>query len=264
MFSSLSDKEEKNHIRNLSPQAFENYIAELFKEKGFNVQVTPPTNDGGKDIVMSLNGRKYFVECKHYSDGAIGREIIQKLLGAGTLEGDVVGYFVVTSSYFNKNAIECGEKLNNLVLLDLDDVIFLKKTPANIFQSNINNHFCGTLKQQTEPKLIKPYIIITNGLNNTYVDVVKQTLGKELSVKYYFTELSSYRILKNDYHSISINATVDKISTHYCIRVSRKNKPPFIVRFAHIRNSTNRHLIEFTEFLQQIKQEILDNRYYIK
>ena len=120
----LDKKREKNKIRALSPIAFEEYMANLFRECGYEVTQTPPTNDGGKDLILQYDGRKYYVECKHFTEGAVGREIIQKLVGAGIVDGDVDGFIVATTSYYNDNAIACMEKSNvPLFLLDLEDII---------------------------------------------------------------------------------------------------------------------------------------------
>lgn len=118
-------KKEKLKIKALSPVEFETFVSNLLKDLGFSVSQTPPTNDGGKDIVAHKDGKTYYIECKHFSEGAVGREIIQKLIGAGMIDGNVDGFIVVTSSYFNSNAIECAEKFKNLLLWDLEDIMYL-------------------------------------------------------------------------------------------------------------------------------------------
>lgn len=126
----LDKKREKNKIRALSPIAFEEYMATLFREYGYEVIQTPPTNDDGKDLILQYDGRKYYVECKHFTEGAVGREIIQKLVGAGIVDGDVDGFVVATTSYYNDNAIACMEKSNvPLFLLDLDDITSMSINP---------------------------------------------------------------------------------------------------------------------------------------
>lgn len=118
-------KAEKNKIKTLQANEFEAYIADLFQKLGFNATLTPSTNDGGKDIVITKDDKTYYVECKHFSEGLVGREIVQKLVGAAIIDGNVDGFIVATSSYFNANAIECAKKNNHIILLDLDDIISL-------------------------------------------------------------------------------------------------------------------------------------------
>ena len=125
---SQNRKRVKNRIRALNPNAFENYIASVFEKLGYSVLQTPLTNDGGKDIIASLNGHTYYIECKHFTEGSVGREIIQKLVGAGVLDGGVDGYVLATTSYYNDNALKCLEKASvPLVLLDLDDLAYLEE-----------------------------------------------------------------------------------------------------------------------------------------
>lgn len=135
---SLEKKREKNKIKALSPSDFEEYVAGLFRLYGYKADVTPATNDGGKDIILKYDNRRYYVECKHFTDGAVGREIIQKLVGAGVVDGNVDGYIVATSSCFNDNAINCMEKSTvPLFLLDLDDIVDLATNKEALFGSDL-------------------------------------------------------------------------------------------------------------------------------
>ena len=56
----------------------ERLLAEVFEELGFDVELTPSSKDGGKDLVLSClicgHGRKYFVEVKHWRSGNESRE----------------------------------------------------------------------------------------------------------------------------------------------------------------------------------------------
>ena len=134
----LDKKREKNRIKALSPSDFEVYIADLFRLYGYEAEVTPATNDGGKDIILKYDNRKYYVECKHFTDGAVGREIIQKLVGAGVVDGDVYGYIVATSSCFNDNALACMQKSTvPLFLLDLDDIVTLATDKETLSGSDL-------------------------------------------------------------------------------------------------------------------------------
>lgn len=106
-------------LENLGGFEFEELVADIFRKKGFkNVIVTPPTNDGGKDITMdeiTSSGEviKVLVECKHHKTG-IGRPVVQKLHSAvSTLEysGKKKGY-IVSSSTFTDSAIDYVQIVN--------------------------------------------------------------------------------------------------------------------------------------------------------
>ncbi|HEU4770327.1 MAG TPA: restriction endonuclease, partial [Pyrinomonadaceae bacterium] len=60
-----------NLIFEISPRQFEEIIAELFIKKGFEVELTKQTRDGGRDIVAVSKAMdvktKYLIECKRYA-----------------------------------------------------------------------------------------------------------------------------------------------------------------------------------------------------
>ena len=88
------------------PVKFEAYVAEVFKAAGYeDVTVTKASNDGGKDLIMYKNGKKYVAEVKLYQPAyKISRERIQKLHSA-MLDSDADGAFFVTTSDFTQNAV---------------------------------------------------------------------------------------------------------------------------------------------------------------
>jgi len=105
----------------LSPRQFEVFCAELFKELGYDVELTPDGNDGGKDVI--LNNRIY-VECKRYDKFMIGREICQKLLGAVEADGMEKG-IIFTTGKLHENGKEMLLKTSRLELWNID-TIFIK------------------------------------------------------------------------------------------------------------------------------------------
>lgn len=96
-----------------NPYEFEKFVAELFGYMGYSTQVTSKSNDGGKDIIMFKDNRKYVVEVKLYDiNNKIGREKIQKLHSAMIDSKANGGAFFVTTSDFTKNAEEYAAKYN--------------------------------------------------------------------------------------------------------------------------------------------------------
>ncbi len=88
------------------PVLFESYVAAVFESAGYEqVTVTKATNDGGKDLIMYKNEKKYVAEVKLYQpEYKISRERIQKLHSA-MLDSDAEGACFVTTSDFTKNSI---------------------------------------------------------------------------------------------------------------------------------------------------------------
>lgn len=92
-------EQQKKQNQHMTPEDFEEWCADLFRSKGFKVEVTPKVNDGGYDLYMEKDGISYIVECKCYSDTTIGRPLLQKLVGANaTIRADKC-VFITTSSF---------------------------------------------------------------------------------------------------------------------------------------------------------------------
>ncbi|MBQ7093618.1 MAG: restriction endonuclease, partial [Clostridia bacterium] len=99
------------------PTDFEEYVADLFRFKGFEAKVTPATNDIGKDIVMHKDGKTYVVEVKLYAiHNKINREKIHKLHSAMWDSHADYAIFVTTSDYLS-TAVEFAKR-NNIILVN--------------------------------------------------------------------------------------------------------------------------------------------------
>ena len=103
-----SERRRKARLKNLdylialSPRKFEVEIANMFRALGYTAELTPFTRDGGKDVILMKDGKKYLVECKKYSPGnPVGRPELQKFYGAIRMEDAIGGYFVTTSKFSN-------------------------------------------------------------------------------------------------------------------------------------------------------------------
>ena len=104
------------------PTEFENFCADLYIKLGYKAVVTPKTNDGGYDIVMSKNNVSYIVECKCYEqDNVIGRPLIQKIVGANH-EANANKVMFVTTSSFSSEAKEYA-KLTDVKLVDGNELL---------------------------------------------------------------------------------------------------------------------------------------------
>jgi hypothetical protein len=87
-------------LRTLDPKVFEDRVAALFNLMGFKVEQTPFAADGGRDAVMTKNGRKYLLECKRRALGCqAGRPDIQKFHSALVTDRAAGGFFVSTGGF---------------------------------------------------------------------------------------------------------------------------------------------------------------------
>lgn len=96
-------------LYSLPPRKFEELVAAVFKQSGFDVELTPETRDGGIDIIAVRNdalvGRElHFIECKRYlPHNTVGVGVVQRLLGVVEQHRATKGVVVTTSS-FTKDA----------------------------------------------------------------------------------------------------------------------------------------------------------------
>ena len=117
-------------ILSKNPYEFEKLVVKLMDKMGYGGvvkdagQVTQKSNDGGIDGIIKedvLGLGRIHIQAKRYKkDNTIGREDIQKFVGALAVAQSNKGVFITTSSY-SKGAIEYAENLNgstNVVLID--------------------------------------------------------------------------------------------------------------------------------------------------
>lgn len=102
---------------------FEEYCAVLLKNIGYqNVEVTKGSNDNGIDILATLGGVKYGIQCKCYSSD-IGVKAIQEAY-AGAKYYNCHVPVVLTNQYFTRQAQELADR-TNVLLWDRSHLIVL-------------------------------------------------------------------------------------------------------------------------------------------
>ncbi|MDY0090693.1 MAG: restriction endonuclease [Flavobacteriaceae bacterium] len=119
-----------NTILSKSPSSFEKLVVLLLQKMGYGGEikdsglVTKKSNDGGIDGIIKediLGFGRINIQAKRYKrDIVVGREEIQKFVGALMVAQSNKGVFI-TTSYFSKGAIEYVENLygnTTVVLID--------------------------------------------------------------------------------------------------------------------------------------------------
>ncbi|MBY0569694.1 MAG: restriction endonuclease [Burkholderiaceae bacterium] len=102
-------------IRSIDSRQFEELVAELFRNKGYQVELTKRTRDGGKDIIAiskdSLGIKlKYFIECKHYAEtNKVGVEVVRALHGVKNTKDGPNKTIIATTSSFTADAVSFVE-----------------------------------------------------------------------------------------------------------------------------------------------------------
>lgn len=121
-------------------QKFEQVIAELLKDFGYEVELTKQTRDRGIDIVAVARNagigltEKYLIQCKRNAPrNKVGIEIVHAILGVGSEEPNT-GLIIATTSTFTKPAIQVAQRESvrwRLHLKDYDDIRAWLHTYAN-------------------------------------------------------------------------------------------------------------------------------------
>lgn len=102
-------------IRSISARQFEEVVAELFRHRGYQVELTKRTRDGGKDIIAISTDRfgiklKYFIECKHYAEtNKVGVDVVRALHGVRNTKDGPNKTIIATTSSFTGDAVNFAE-----------------------------------------------------------------------------------------------------------------------------------------------------------
>lgn len=121
-------KKHPDKLYELSPRKFEELVASILKDMGFDVELTQATRDGGRDIIAHVRNAvcSYLthIECKRYAaDNKVGVGIIREVLGVHHIR-KATKSIIVTTSFFSRDAIKEAETMENQ--LDLKDFTDIK------------------------------------------------------------------------------------------------------------------------------------------
>ncbi len=116
-------------LRLLPSRKFEEIVADLLTRQGYQVELTPPSSDGGFDIYAAkqegIGKFLYLVECKRYTPPKkVGVAIVRALYGVVRRHQANAGV-IVTTSYFTSDAKEFHEELKYQI--HLRDYIVLQQ-----------------------------------------------------------------------------------------------------------------------------------------
>lgn len=112
----------------INPRMFEELIAEMFRKFNMSVTLTKKTRDGGVDIIAveenAVARNRYIIECKRYAPTKkVSIDVVQRLYGIKTSQQSTKA-FLVTSSYFSKDALAFAKQhFWELELKDYDHIV---------------------------------------------------------------------------------------------------------------------------------------------
>jgi len=109
------------------PRKFEELIASILEDFGFDINLTKATRDGGSDIIARIKNSVCsfltLVECKRYApDNKVGVGIVREVIGVHSIK-QASKSIIVTTSFFSKDAQEVAKKMENQIdLKDFEDL----------------------------------------------------------------------------------------------------------------------------------------------
>ncbi|MDE6585679.1 MAG: restriction endonuclease, partial [Clostridia bacterium] len=113
-------------IDNMDGVTFENYLAMVFKQKGYNVTLTKTTGDYGVDLILSSKDNelteKIIIQAKRYSK-KVPISAVQQISAARDYY-HTNDAWVITNNYFTQPAINLA-KANDIKLIDRDMLAML-------------------------------------------------------------------------------------------------------------------------------------------
>ncbi|MFA7289815.1 MAG: restriction endonuclease [Melioribacteraceae bacterium] len=109
----------------MNPKQYEELVCEYFRNKGYDVEATPYSNDYGVDLFATKDNEKIAVQAKMYGSGTrkINRQMIMELHGAKDYF-DCTKAVIVTDGILLSDAIEVADKLK-IDILKIDSSVSL-------------------------------------------------------------------------------------------------------------------------------------------
>lgn len=87
-------------IRSLSWRQFESIVGEAFRRRGYLAIANAADGaDGGVDLVLRKDGRKFYVQCKQWKSRTVGVKPVRELFGVVSAHGAAGGIFVTSGTY---------------------------------------------------------------------------------------------------------------------------------------------------------------------
>lgn len=140
----LSDIKENNtvyetlsleEVNTLKPSLFEAYIAKLYELQGFEVFLTPFSNDKGADVVVLGENKNYIIQVKQSSTDVSNKAVQEIFTAKKYYENEYKCDFeptVITNSFYDNSAQELANS-NDVKLLNKNDLEELHKNfPTNM------------------------------------------------------------------------------------------------------------------------------------
>lgn len=151
---SLTRAQFKRKIQSIYPAKFEQFVADLWRARGWNTRVTTDGSDRGVDVIATKTApfhQKQVIQAKRYSsDNPVGSPQIQQYASLRQQE-DADSVIVVTSGRFTEQAEKLARQLN-VKLVDADSLYSIIESEElnNVVSEYISTDGLGT-ETHSEP-----------------------------------------------------------------------------------------------------------------
>lgn len=110
----------RQHLIGLSWSNFENYVANMFHQYGYDrvYRTGRDGPDGGKDVVIEHQDKRYLVQCKHWTQEQVGITLLREFYAVMVENGADGGYFVTMAGYTEPAITYANNKAIRLVSLN--------------------------------------------------------------------------------------------------------------------------------------------------
>ncbi len=99
-----------NRFMDFLPQDFEDFVSQLFRDNGYEVEQTKYIGDYGADIIIKKNNKRIAIQVKRYNKThKVGVKEVNQVLG-GKSYYDCNGAIIITTSSFTKQAENLAKK----------------------------------------------------------------------------------------------------------------------------------------------------------
>lgn len=110
----------RGEIHYMSGPEFERFMADVLRQKGYEVEETPLSGDQGVDLILpDLDGKRVVIQLKRWT-GPVGNNAIQATF-AGMAHYQADEGWIITTSTFTKSARELA-KSTSVRLIDRDEL----------------------------------------------------------------------------------------------------------------------------------------------
>lgn len=156
-------------LRKMDEYAFEQLVADIWDQRGWNTSRTGKSKDGGVDVIAKKStpfSQKQIIQAKRYAAGStVGSGDIQQYSSLKEEQASADVVVIVTTGTFSNKAQEKASKLN-VKLVDhktLIDMIYALDSPEklNSLPKNHQNTVKKVPQQENTPERVSPKRIVT-------------------------------------------------------------------------------------------------------